>query len=79
MPQFLKHTKSFHLHLLFQARDEVICMLKSKQTVPEALESRYGTAVPTSALQALKRDEAITGAEQSDHSVYQKPMAEVSI
>lgn len=67
------------IHLLFQARDDVICMLKSKQNLPEALESHYGTAVPTSALQALKRDESITGAEQRNHSLYQKPMAEVSI
>uniref|UniRef100_A0AAQ6IPH0 Cortactin-binding protein-2 N-terminal domain-containing protein n=1 Tax=Anabas testudineus TaxID=64144 RepID=A0AAQ6IPH0_ANATE len=60
-----------------QARDDVICMLKSKQTPPEALESRYGTAVPASALQALKRDGSITGTEQCNQSVYQKPIVEL--
>ncbi|XP_037602083.1 filamin-A-interacting protein 1-like [Sebastes umbrosus] len=60
-----------------QAREDVICMLKSKQTVPEDLESRYGSAAPGSALTALQRDGFITGSEQHDHSVYQKPMAEL--
>lgn len=53
-------------------------MLKSKPTVPEALELRYGSAVPSSALQALQRDDSITGTEPRYHSVYQKPMVEVS-
>ena len=63
----------------FQAREDVIGMLKSKQTEPEALESRYGSAVPNSALQALQRDGFNTGTEPHNHSVYQKPMAEVSV
>ncbi|XP_029316562.1 filamin-A-interacting protein 1-like [Cottoperca gobio] len=57
-----------------QAREDVICILKSKQTVPEGLESRYGSAAPGSALQALQRDGSITGTE---HNVYQKPMVEL--
>lgn len=64
--------------LWFQAREDVIYMLKSKPTVPEALESRYGSVVPGSALQALQRDGSITGTEPHSHSVYQKPMLEVS-
>ncbi|XP_034714012.1 filamin-A-interacting protein 1-like [Etheostoma cragini] len=61
-----------------QAREDVICMLKSKQTVPaEVLESRYGSAAPGSALTALQRDGFITGSEPNDHSVYQKPMVEL--
>lgn len=53
-------------------------MLKSKPAVPEVLESRYGSAHPDSALQALQRDGSITGNEPHSHSVYQKPMVEVS-
>ncbi|XP_068577799.1 filamin-A-interacting protein 1-like [Cebidichthys violaceus] len=60
-----------------QAREDVICMLKSKQTVPEDLESRYGSAAPGSALTALQRDNFITGSEPHDRSVYQKPMVEL--
>lgn len=53
-------------------------MLQAKPTAPEVLESRYGSAVPSSALQALQRDGSITGAEPHCNSVYQKPMHEVS-
>ncbi|XP_076604694.1 filamin-A-interacting protein 1-like [Chaetodon auriga] len=60
-----------------QAREDVISMLKSKPALPEALESRYGPVAPGSALQALQRDGFITGTEPHDHSVYQKPMAEL--
>ncbi|XP_036928526.1 filamin-A-interacting protein 1-like isoform X2 [Acanthopagrus latus] len=60
-----------------QAREDVICMLKSKPTLPEALESHYGSAVPGSALQALQRDGFITGTEPHKNSVYQKPMVEL--
>lgn len=64
--------------LWFQAREDVIYMLRSKPTVPEALESRYGSGAPGSALQALQRDGFVTGAEPHKHSVNQKPMVEVS-
>ncbi|XP_072221655.1 filamin-A-interacting protein 1-like [Leuresthes tenuis] len=60
-----------------QAREDVICMLKSQQTPPEALESQYGCTVPGSALKALQRDGFITGTKTHNHSVYQKPMAEL--
>lgn len=60
-----------------QAREDVISMLQCKQTPPEALESRYGSATPVSALQALQRDSIITGTEQHNPSVYQKPMVEL--
>lgn len=67
-----------YMSMSFQAREDVIGMLKSKQTVPEALESRYGSAVPNSALQALQRDGFIAGTEPHNHSVHQQPLAEVS-
>ncbi|KAG7510927.1 hypothetical protein JOB18_036093 [Solea senegalensis] len=60
-----------------QAREDVISMLKSKQSVPAGLESRYGSAAPNSALQALQRDSFITGTEAHNHSVNQKPIAEL--
>ncbi|XP_007549189.1 filamin-A-interacting protein 1 [Poecilia formosa] len=60
-----------------QAREDVICMLKSQQTSPESLESQYGCAVPASALRALQRDSLVTGAKPDNHSVYQKPMVEL--
>ncbi|TNN83041.1 Filamin-A-interacting protein 1 [Liparis tanakae] len=60
-----------------QAREDVICMLKSKQTVSEDHESRYGSAGPGSALTALQRDGFITGSESQDPNVYQKPMVEL--
>lgn len=68
-----------YLYMCFQAREDVISMLKSKPTVPEVLESRYGSVAPGSALQALQRDGFIAGTEpHSSRSVYQKPMVEVS-
>lgn len=54
-------------------------MLKSKQTSAETVESRYGSAVPTSALQALQRDSSMAASEPLHHSVYHEPMAEVSL
>ncbi|KAM6913178.1 filamin-A-interacting protein 1-like [Xenentodon cancila] len=60
-----------------QAREDVICMLKSHQTPPEDLESRYGCAAPGSPLKALQRDSFIADEKSHDHSVYQKPMAEL--
>ncbi|XP_037341883.2 filamin-A-interacting protein 1 [Pungitius pungitius] len=59
-----------------QAREDVICTLKSKQTVPEDLESRYGSA-PGSALSALQRDGFIAGSKPHGPGVYQKPMVEL--
>lgn len=65
--------------MLLQAREDVIYMLKSKPTPPEAMESRYGSAAPNSALQALQRDGVVTGTEsQHSNSVCQKPLVEVS-
>ncbi|XP_061599499.1 filamin-A-interacting protein 1 [Cololabis saira] len=60
-----------------QAREDVICMLKSYQTPPEDVESRYGCAVPGSPLKALQRDSFITDEKSHTGSVYQKPMAEL--
>uniref|UniRef100_A0A8C5GMI1 Filamin-A-interacting protein 1-like n=1 Tax=Gouania willdenowi TaxID=441366 RepID=A0A8C5GMI1_GOUWI len=60
-----------------QAREDVICLLKSKQTTPEDLQSQYGAASPGSALQALQRDTVISGTEPYKHNVYQRPMVEL--
>uniref|UniRef100_A0A667X753 Filamin A interacting protein 1 n=1 Tax=Myripristis murdjan TaxID=586833 RepID=A0A667X753_9TELE len=60
-----------------QAREDVIHMLKSKQTRPEVLESRYGSAAPGPALQALQRDGLIAGTKPHNHNIYHKPMAEL--
>uniref|UniRef100_UPI003AAFB4E5 filamin-A-interacting protein 1-like n=1 Tax=Centroberyx gerrardi TaxID=166262 RepID=UPI003AAFB4E5 len=60
-----------------QAREDVIHILKSKQTRPEVLESRYGSAAPGPALQALQRDGLITGTKPHDHNIYHKPMVEL--
>uniref|UniRef100_A0A674NF19 Filamin A interacting protein 1 n=1 Tax=Takifugu rubripes TaxID=31033 RepID=A0A674NF19_TAKRU len=62
--------------LLFKAREDVIYMLKSRPAPPEALESRYGSAVPGSALQALQRDRFAAG-EPHGPGVNQKPVAEL--
>ncbi|XP_069008003.1 filamin-A-interacting protein 1-like [Embiotoca jacksoni] len=60
-----------------QAREHLICMLESKQTPPSALESQYGSAVPASALRALRRDGVIAGTKPHNRSVYRKPMVEL--
>ncbi|XP_068607641.1 filamin-A-interacting protein 1-like isoform X1 [Brachionichthys hirsutus] len=57
-----------------QAREDVICMLKSKPTDPE---SNYNPVVPGSALQALQRDSLITGTAPQNHNAQQKPMIEL--
>ncbi|XP_072314026.1 filamin-A-interacting protein 1 [Eucyclogobius newberryi] len=59
-----------------QAREDVICMMKCRQTSAGALESRYGSAAPASALQALQRDSVVTGTKHHP-SVYQNPMVEL--
>lgn len=66
------------LSVLWQAREDVIYVLKSKPTPPEVMESRYGSASASSALQALQRDGVIAGSEsQHGSSVYQKTLVEV--
>nr|XP_057946200.1 filamin-A-interacting protein 1-like isoform X2 [Doryrhamphus excisus] len=60
-----------------QAREDVISMLKSKQTPQDILSSACSSAKGSSALQALQRDDLITGTPQHNHIVYQKPMIEL--
>lgn len=65
---------------LMQAREDVIYMLKSKPTPLEVMESRYGSAAPNSALQALQRDGVVAGTvsqHSNSNGVYHKPLAEV--
>ncbi|XP_041711323.2 filamin-A-interacting protein 1-like [Coregonus clupeaformis] len=59
-----------------QAMEDVICVLKTEKT-RKTLESHYGSAAPTTALQALQRDSLLTNIRTHNDSVYQRPMAEL--
>ncbi|XP_019742741.1 filamin-A-interacting protein 1 [Hippocampus comes] len=60
-----------------QAREDIIGMLKSKQTPQVTSVSADTCTAGSSALQALQRDCLITGTLPHIHSVYQKPMIEL--
>ena len=60
-----------------QAREDMIGLLKSDRTRPEALEAHYGSADPTRPLQALQRDGLLGHGHRGTEDVYEKPMAEV--
>ncbi|XP_061650778.1 filamin-A-interacting protein 1-like isoform X1 [Phyllopteryx taeniolatus] len=60
-----------------QAREDVINMLKSKQTHQVTVVSADSSAAGCSAFQALQRDGLIAGTPPHTHSVYQKPMIEL--
>ncbi|XP_077406720.1 filamin-A-interacting protein 1-like [Vanacampus margaritifer] len=60
-----------------QAREDVIGMLKSKQTPQVTVASADSCAAGSSAIQALQRDGLITGTPPHTHSVYHKPMIEL--
>lgn len=66
-------------HLPAQAREDVIRLLRSERGGAEKLASRYGRALPASALRSLQRDDGVfarRGRPAGD--VYEKPMAEVN-
>lgn len=60
-----------------QAREDIISLIKTEKTRPEALEAHYGSGVPTKPLQALQRDGLLIHSNNSTDDVYEKPMAEV--
>ncbi|XP_061105356.1 filamin-A-interacting protein 1-like isoform X4 [Conger conger] len=60
-----------------QAREDIIHMLKSQRTRPEALEAHYGSAVPEKALRALHRDGLMIHSQSFGDDVYEAPMAEL--
>ncbi|XP_055729004.1 filamin-A-interacting protein 1-like isoform X2 [Salvelinus fontinalis] len=61
-----------------QAREDIIHMLKSERTQPEALGAHYGSAAPIKPLQALQRDSLLTNNTTTlGDDVYQMPMQEL--
>ncbi|XP_045917585.1 filamin-A-interacting protein 1 [Micropterus dolomieu] len=76
-------SKTDLLHLLgimegeVQAREDIISLIKTEKTRPEALEAHYGSGVPTKPLQALQRDGLLIHSNNSTDDVYEKPMAEL--
>ncbi|KAJ8398215.1 hypothetical protein AAFF_G00430590 [Aldrovandia affinis] len=60
-----------------QAREDIIHMLKSERTRPEALEAHYGSSAPDKALRALHRDGLLVHSQSFGDDVYEMPMAEL--
>ncbi|XP_054474567.1 filamin-A-interacting protein 1 [Anoplopoma fimbria] len=82
-PAAMDLSKTDLLHLLgimegeVQAREDIIGLMKSDRTRPEALEAQYASAVPTKPLQALQRDGLFTMKNNRTEDVYERPMAEL--
>nr|XP_033794053.1 LOW QUALITY PROTEIN: filamin-A-interacting protein 1 [Geotrypetes seraphini] len=60
-----------------QAREDVIHMLKTEKTKPEALEAHYGFSGPEDVLQILHKDALLAQEKSIGEDVYEKPMAEL--
>ncbi|XP_062857783.1 filamin-A-interacting protein 1 isoform X2 [Trichomycterus rosablanca] len=81
--ELMELSKEQLLHLLgvmegeVQAREDIIHMLKSERTRPETLEAHYGSAAPTTPLQALQRDNMLTCNRTPGDDVYEIPMMEL--
>ncbi|XP_069707429.1 filamin-A-interacting protein 1 isoform X1 [Phaenicophaeus curvirostris] len=60
-----------------QAREDVIHMLKTEKTKPEALEAHYGSATPGNVLRVLHRDAILAQEKSIGEDVYEKPISEL--
>uniref|UniRef100_A0A8C2YID4 Filamin A interacting protein 1 n=2 Tax=Chinchilla lanigera TaxID=34839 RepID=A0A8C2YID4_CHILA len=60
-----------------QAREDVIHMLKTEKTKPEALEAHYGSAEPEKVLRVLHRDAILAQEKSIGEDVYEKPISEL--
>ncbi|XP_068021257.1 filamin-A-interacting protein 1 isoform X1 [Melanerpes formicivorus] len=60
-----------------QAREDVIHMLKTEKTKPEALEAHYGSATPENVLRVLHRDAILAQEKSLGEDVYEKPISEL--
>lgn len=62
----------------FQARDEVITVLKAEKIDLALLEAKYGFVTPQKVLQALQRDAIQGKSDEFQEDIYEKPMVEVN-
>lgn len=64
--------------MFFQARDEVIDILRAEQIDLALLEAQYGFVTPKKVLEALQRDAFQAKSAPWQEDIYEKPMDEVS-
>lgn len=64
--------------LFFQARDEVIGILRAENIDLALLEAQYGFVTPKKVLEALQRDALQAKSAPWQEDIYERPMEEVS-